>query len=763
VRKLLEDKDARVRLRSAQGMLTMREKAAVPVLVGLLDEPDVEIAWQAEELLHWIAEETAPEVAVAAASAAERRRCQQAWQRWWEERKGELDWEAAERDCRRPGLVLSWHSVLNKEGCIKGDLRFRLCGCDGAERFGFERKLQGCDWVSNPVMWTGKGLLLPVRDPAARPEDESDVTHSREGYALPRERPIRLREVDLGGKTVWESQTFEAFSMPNWRRLGDGRILVSDGISAIELESGGQVRHKRKLASFDETKWMKAGGRPGKPKPKDKSEIGLPRLGPGDGWFGKEGRLLTDRQGKENDYTVEYDAGGGEWVAAKAQGYGKPDDLPILMERAMDGRSGVLRLRNGNLVLGHGRIREKDWGPMEVDAMGRNVWEGPTAVAYDASVEMVCPLIRFGFPRGARTEPTLDTVAGRLRRLKSRIPVVRERAAEWLLGAPPSKEVGTAFLGLLKDKDPTMRYQALKGVHRARAQLQTALPMVAQLVEDKDKRVSGCATWVLGDWDPDAISVLLEIAENKDKSDAVRFRAAKALVRHLKDPHPGVLPAVRRAMREGPPELRRGLIQSMHPELVKGVDGLLPALLSALHDSDEGISLGAGIVLGNLGSEADKAVPTLLRALADRRFRLAATVALQGIHPKDKAVIEKLIGQLPDREDVRGLLGVMDALGSYGSSAAPAVPVLIEALKYPPGKEEDHYGRSIRNAAIGALRQIGKEARAAVPVLLAIVKDAGEHPSMRKFVAEALCDIDPEAGKAAEAIVRPLRLPVRSR
>src|SRR5262249_29101600 len=63
-RPLLADPHARVRLRTAQGLIAGKEKDGIPVLVALLSEAPPGLAWQAEEILCRIAGEQAPQVYV---------------------------------------------------------------------------------------------------------------------------------------------------------------------------------------------------------------------------------------------------------------------------------------------------------------------------------------------------------------------------------------------------------------------------------------------------------------------------------------------------------------------------------------------------------------------------------------------------------------------------------------------------------------------------------------------------------------------------
>ncbi|MCI0464641.1 MAG: HEAT repeat domain-containing protein, partial [Gemmataceae bacterium] len=92
VGKLLKDPDPLVRLRAAQGLLATKDATAIPVLIGLLQEPAVQLSWQAEELLHWVAGERAPNVTVGAAGARAREKCQAAWEAWWQEWRSKMDW-----------------------------------------------------------------------------------------------------------------------------------------------------------------------------------------------------------------------------------------------------------------------------------------------------------------------------------------------------------------------------------------------------------------------------------------------------------------------------------------------------------------------------------------------------------------------------------------------------------------------------------------------------------------------------------------------
>jgi hypothetical protein len=200
VRKLLDDQDPVVRLRAAQGLLAGRDKSAIPALVRLLDEPRIDISWQAEELLHWIAGDAAPDVVIGAGTAATRSKCRTAWEGWWRGQEAKLDLDKVNEQQRRPGLLLVW----NREYKIAGrerKSRVWLCGCDGKPR-----------WVLE--------LIGGV----------SDVQLLRNGRLLLGQSDERgcVSERDLEAKVFWEKgfadgAPFTARRLPN----GNTFILVS--------------------------------------------------------------------------------------------------------------------------------------------------------------------------------------------------------------------------------------------------------------------------------------------------------------------------------------------------------------------------------------------------------------------------------------------------------------------------------------------------------------------------------------------------------
>ena len=128
----------------------------------------------------------------------------------------------------------------------------------------------------------------------------------------------------------------------------------------------------------------------------------------------------------------------------------------------------------------------------------------------------------------------------------------------------------------------------------------------------------------------------------------------------------------------------------------------VPRLTELLRQSDPGTRYLAAKALGQIGDEAEAALPTLLHALRDNDMFLRA-----------------------------GITGALIKIGP------PAVPGLTNALFDP--------SNAVKRAACKALGKIGSER--AVPALQFSLKDA--NPGVRKFAREALERIDTPAARAA--------------
>jgi hypothetical protein len=87
---LLDDPDACVQLRAAQGLLLGRDRAALPALIGLLAKAPLPVAEQAEDVLLDLAGKSAPAILIDDEGDA-RQKAYKAWRHWWQVQQEKID------------------------------------------------------------------------------------------------------------------------------------------------------------------------------------------------------------------------------------------------------------------------------------------------------------------------------------------------------------------------------------------------------------------------------------------------------------------------------------------------------------------------------------------------------------------------------------------------------------------------------------------------------------------------------------------------
>lgn len=661
-RKLLADSDPHVRLRAAQGLLGAKDKEAIPVLLALLEEPSIELAWQAEELLYWVAGEETPETTLGSGKPEARRRCREAWQAWWRRHGPTLDLDKPDQEYRRPGLVLVSGSAPVEQGQWRSEHQrglVWLCGCDGKPRW---RMTVSPYFYSPARLLPGGRLLMPL------------------AFQVP---PVAqlwgLAEYDLDGKVVWHYRW--GYWPTAWERLPNGNTFLAGWrLRFVEVTREGKEVYSGELY--------------GKPDLLGAYEF-LQRI--------RSGRLFC------------YWKLAGKWKLAECDpvtGRGvRSIPLPDDMERvnAVEGLPGgryliaISRSDSSN----YGRILEIDWSGKTMwqypnpaalkpvrDPWGETVWQYPaeaghavrlpngnTLIAGQALIEVnragkvvgevftpghpgrvhAClNLVRLGF--GTNRPPDFDLATSlpyRIKGLRSKDAFVRYMSAERLrqLG-PKAAPAIPALIEALADPDEQVQYKAQSALATVGTQV---IPSLIQAMKDPRPHVRVHAIWAVSAFGPKAkVAVPALIERLKDENHLVRRRAASAFW--------GIGPAARDAV---------------------------PALAAALKDKDRArdekdtcVSHGAASSLGRIGPEARAAVPALIEASGS--------------------------------EDVWLQMLATHSLGRIGSDAKAAVPHLVKSLQ---NKKADP---RVRRLAAESLGKIGKEAKAAIPALREVMNDADE-------------------------------------
>jgi HEAT repeat protein len=198
VRKLLADPDAKVRLSVALALVALRERAAMPVLIALMDQPPTPELGRVEDLLFRLAGEKSP--VLAGADEASRKKYRAAWEEWWKEHGAKIDLAVLEESARVVGHTTV---VLLDKGTIL-DLD-----------------------ASNRVRWTIEGVQTPL-DVQRLPGDRVLIAEYKAD---------RVTERNSKGEVVWEHKVPQPLMA---QRLANGNTFIAKEEGVIEIDPKGK-------------------------------------------------------------------------------------------------------------------------------------------------------------------------------------------------------------------------------------------------------------------------------------------------------------------------------------------------------------------------------------------------------------------------------------------------------------------------------------------------------------------------------------------
>jgi HEAT repeat protein len=796
VRRLLDDNDPEVRLRAAQGLLAAGEQTGVPTLIDLLKGTTVTVAWQAEELLHYAAGETAPAPAVGGGSAFARLRCRQAWKVWWRQYGDVLDLREAEHSTRRPGLFLVFQCRrgIGPTVGLHHDTRLLLCGCDGEPRWTLRRLTS---WLTEYALLPNGRLLCAESVRLGENRDPGS----------------RLVETDLCGRVMREWRRGDE-QLVAFRRLPGGHLLLTARDRVTELGgTGAEV--------FCYT------------YPSDKG------YGPGTRRLGN-GLLRCCR----STTVVEFDVARGEAVREMplaSSGHALLIPLrdghfllrsptfsgPDLIELDEQGRTlwrrrpghvpDAVRLRSGNLLQLQDGWHEDDPrgitrvpvqpGLHEIDPGGVTRWSARPPAPRWYNTDRVRPcleLVGLGFDSPHR--PDVDSIECCVQALRSRKPVVRAVNAD-RLGArgATARSAIPVLTALLGEGDAAVRSSARDALILIGP---AALPAVVRVRREGSAEAREAARFVLnglaahtrfvapeyledaGDPGPDPPAVvqrLLDVCRSgswEERLDAVRDlgacrsddeRIMPALLAALDDEHVSVRKRAVESLMERKPRaqttvpvlLKRWRLRKNDRSLLDQMEST--ALLSAIKTLDPRTAtpllieemrynarhdLDVGRCARDLGA-LRPITPEVVRAfrdtLNDPHFKDGRDAILQGVVLLGPAGLPLLREELrrawKAKKSDNAICALTRYFGELGPAAREAVPDLIEVMT--------KRGQCLMVAhVIFALGRIGPDARPAVPHLLRYLASCNYYNSAE--AATALVSIAPRDAAVVAALVREL-------
>jgi HEAT repeat protein len=718
VSKLFDDADAMVRLRAAQGSLAAGDKSALPILIALLDRPETDIAWQAEELLHWAAADDSPEEVVGAGSPKEQESCQVAWQSWWRDHGPKLDLKVREKDPRRPGLVMVCGTT---EGGKQARGNVILLGCDGTTRWKLDRPESPADAVFIP----GNRLLMLV-------ERERTVTE-RDLSGKKVESPISTpSQLDTPQQWFLRPSLIFELNDANGKANGSYKVVLHDLQFADQTVDG-------RLASVDSLGKVQVVDPQSMPEAvflgqDPYARYGLEALR--DGHF-----LITDTY---RNRVRELDGAGN-----------------LLWEKRFNSPLQALRLLNGGMLL----MSETEGGAwmIETNSARETVWRVPV-VLRPTRARVCFQAVRLGFDR--QRDAAFDTTmaAVRLRAMKSKDVFVRRRAAVDMgtLGRK-SPEAIAALIEAIKDPDPKVRQAALISLQWLGPRAKSSVPaLIEALSGPKDPDCGHLAQYALWNIGPGALPELVKAL--KHGSPNTRAEATWVLA-WLGKEDPSCFPALIDALKDDDPKVRAGAIWALGKVSPWCVD-VVPTLAKAIDDKDADVRLDATVELFSLELsrngrvDISPALARLLKAAKDKDWKVRAFAlrALGAAGPKDPAIVPALLEGLKDR-DYHVVFAAADGIARIGPDANVPVATLLDILQAKNVRDEDQGGGSTHEYALDALEQIGpKAAKEAVPVLIRMLrKEKNAEFQPHRSVAMTLGGMGPAAKDAIPALVEETR------
>jgi len=207
VLRLLTDPDARVRFESAAALASVGERTAVPVLLTLLGEGPMPLAWQAEELLFRLPTDSAPNASLGIGTAAEREKCRELWEVWWKSHGAKVDLARLAQAEPFRGLTL----VCEYDGAAGGG---RVCELskDGKPRW----ELPGLQGPNDVQLLPGGRVLVAERNGG------------------------QVTERDRQGKVLWKYSTGSPIAC---QRLPGGNTLIATFNDLLEVSPAGKTVH----------------------------------------------------------------------------------------------------------------------------------------------------------------------------------------------------------------------------------------------------------------------------------------------------------------------------------------------------------------------------------------------------------------------------------------------------------------------------------------------------------------------------------------
>jgi HEAT repeat protein len=675
VKQLLTDSNAEVRLRAAQGFLAGGREDGITTLIALLRDAPVHLAWQAEELLRWVAGGKAPTELIGTGEDSRRRKCAAAWDNWWLKERGNIN--TGEDRARRPTLVLAYSNETGgTDGKRKAELS--LVGSDGTRRWENKTLLDPCSVHFLP---NGEGVVIA------------------EGF-----EGVTVREISLQNETK-RKMDLEALGAPSaCERLPNGHTFVAIQNRVWEFSSEGKILIAKKLTSDDYLNLCIVERLP-------RGRVVCSSL---------EGPILESNiENGEETFRITPSETKGTGTTAFLSTASNGDFLffdtrlgtiivsdragkcsRVHKERRLYGVSSGL---HGTMFLAYGA--SGDSGRIaEIDQSGEvlsEIFLKDTALGPGSRVHPCFEIVRLGFLHRLGRGHSLGDVQHEVALLNGKDEQAR-RSAAMVLQTIESKVPASVVPGLfasLEDNDEVVRSNVLEVLLRSVNKDSAGHIIKSLKSKNKHARVAGLFLAArLGDSDPELIDYLLDAL--KEPSPLVRANAATAIstLKTNKVAVPKLVIALGDRERETDQDQR----------VCVAAAWALSSSTTLREAKPLPVKIGAAESLGRLGAPAKSAIPVLCEMFflesseqeQIEHLRCVATWSIGRMGREGRPAVPSLVKLINNRkESQRTRRSGIQALADIGPPAIEAVPFLQKLL----GDDAD---RSLHDAARDALANI---------------------------------------------------------
>jgi HEAT repeat protein len=336
----------------------------------------------------------------------------------------------------------------------------------------------------------------------------------------------------------------------------------------------------------------------------------------------------------------------------------------------------------------------------------------------------------------------------------------------------------------LSSSDAETRRRAAENLASVGPDAVDVVPQLIQMLVDPDARVRLEAAHALTSIDPgedgNAIPTVEATSAGPDRH--LRWLA----LRHLTDlgsrAHPAVS-TVSSALQDKDPEVRSEAFLCLQQMGIRPAD--LPLLLKGLTSTDQFTRECSACLIGSLGAEGKAATAPLTKAMNDEEpvVGVTAAAALLRISPADSVSYNKLLAFLSAEDPAVHTIArdallrrtppeprAVAALRQDARSPARAVrekvvqqllslceeqPQLVDMACQLLAQALDDSDTSIRQTAVGLLRELKSQGRPALPALLRALHDADS--SVRDEAVQAIGNLGNEGRDAAPHLLKLLR------